>query len=59
MKRQLAKIINHGTWRVIYDDSRKWNQYRITKDGRKVIDYADLASCLYHISQEMFKEDYR
>lgn len=51
MKRQMAKIIHKGTWRVIFDDSKKTNPYRVTKDGRKVIDYADLTSCLYYIGQ--------
>lgn len=55
MKRQMAKIINNGTWRVIHDDTKTYNQYRITKNGRKVEDYADLASCLARIAEEMNK----
>lgn len=53
MKKQMAKIINNGTWRVIHDDTKTYNQYRITKNGRKVEDYADLASCLTRIAEEM------
>lgn len=53
MRRQLAKVYFKGVWRVIYDDSKMFNRYRVTLDGGKVIDYEDLASCLYHISQEV------
>ena len=53
MKRQMAKIIHNGTWRVIHDDSKSVNPYRITLNGRKVTDYGDLTSCLYHIGQEV------
>ena len=59
MKRQLAKIIHNGTWRVIHDDSMSLNPYRVTLNNRKVMDYADMASCLWHISQECFKEEYK
>jgi hypothetical protein len=52
MKRQMAKIIYHGTWRVIHDDSKSANPYRITLNGRKVTDYQDLRSCLWHIAEE-------
>ena len=58
MKRQMAKAIHNGIWRVIYDDSKKINPYRITLNNKKVTDYADMASCLWHISHECFKEDY-
>ena len=56
MKRQMAKIINHGTWRVIHDDSKTVNPYRITLNGRKVMDYADLRSCLWHITENTKEE---
>ena len=54
MKKQMAKIIDNGTWRVIYDDSKKYNPYRITKDNKKVVDFADYASCLYYIARESY-----
>ena len=53
MKRQMAKIICNGTWRVIHDDSKTINPWRITLDNRKVTDYADMSSCLWHIGQEV------
>ena len=56
MKRQMAKIINHGTWRVIHDDSKTVNPYRITLNGRKVMDYGDLRSCLWHIAENTKEE---
>ena len=57
MKRQMAKIIHRGIWRVIYDDSKKVNRYRVTKDGLKVVDYADMMSCLFHIGQAIEQEE--
>lgn len=56
MKKQMAKIINHGIWRVIHDDSKTVNSYRITLNNRKVTDYANMASCLWHIANEIKEE---
>lgn len=53
MKTQLAKVYHNGTWRVIHDDTKKNNAYRVTLNNRKVTDYADFASCLWHITQEL------
>lgn len=50
MKRQLAKVIHNGTIRVIYDDTKKVNAYRVTFNGRKVEDYANFESCLWFIA---------
>lgn len=55
MRRQLAKIINNGTWRIIYDDAKDMNPYRITKDNKKVVDYQDYVSCMYHMADVIFK----
>lgn len=49
MKKQLLKASIDGTYRVIFDDQKKINPYRITKNGRKVIDYADFKSCFVHL----------
>ena len=51
MKKQIVKVIYYGQWKVIHDDSKSVNPYRILLNGKKVIDYADLTSCLYHLSQ--------
>lgn len=51
MKRQVAKVINYGTWRVIHDDTKTVNPYRITMNGRKVADYQNLTSCLWHLTR--------
>ena len=53
MKRQMAKIIHQGIWKVIYDDTKTVNPYRVMYNGRKVIDYADLESCLWDIGQRI------
>ena len=50
-KRQVAKVINYGEYKVIYDDTKTVNPYRIYLNGRKVIDYQDLSSCLWHLAQ--------
>lgn len=49
MKKQLLKASIGGTYRVIFDDQKKINPYRITKNGKKVIDYADFKSCFVHL----------
>ena len=49
MKKQLLKASIDGTYRVIFDDQKKNNPYRITKNGRKVVDYADFKSCFVHL----------
>lgn len=51
MKTQLAKIYHNGTWRVIHDDTKTVNPFRVTLNNRKVEDYGDFASCLWHITQ--------
>lgn len=53
MKRQVVKVINYGTWKVIHDDTKTCNSYRITLNGRKVIDYQDLTSCLCYLTQNV------
>lgn len=53
MKRQVVKVINYGTWKVIHDDTKTVNPYRITLNGRKVIDYQDLTSCLWYLTQNV------
>ena len=49
MKRQLAKVFHNGTYRVIWDSEKEHNKYRLTFNGKKVDDYANLESCLYRI----------
>lgn len=53
MRRQVVKIVHYGTWRVIEDDAKKVNQFIVTKNGHKVIDYADLTSCLCYLTNEV------
>ena len=53
MKRQVVKVINYGVWKVIHDDTKTVNPYRIMLNGRKVQDYADLRSCLWHLAQSV------
>lgn len=61
MKRTVVKVIYKGTYRVEFDDSKRYNPYTIYKeyfDGRqkhktKVEAYEDMASCLYHLSSLM------
>lgn len=53
-KRQVAKIA--GDWKVVYDDSKRINRYRILRHNRKVTDYGDLPSCLFNIAERMWKE---
>ena len=60
MKKTVVKVIHNGTYRVEYDDSKHLNPYTIyheyygdggRKHKTKVEAYADLTSCLYHLSQ--------
>ena len=59
MTKQIMKleIPYNGTWRIIRDDSDKYNPYRIyreTNGHRKLIDkYGDIASCLHCITQQI------
>ena len=54
MRRQVMRIEYNGRWKVIHDDSKKFNPfivyYETWKDGRlhrnKVVEYADFASCI-------------
>lgn len=50
MKKQMAKVFHNGTLRVIWDDQKKVNAYRVTYNGRKVVDYDNLESCLFFIA---------
>ena len=58
MKRTVAKVTYNGVYKVIYDDSRKYNKYVIVseyygadnyKHSRTVIAYADFKSAMYDI----------
>ena len=57
MKTQVLKMIHHGTYTVIFDDTAKTNPYKIylthftngTKHKNKVGEYADLYSCLCYL----------
>lgn len=51
MKRQIAKVIFGGTYRIIQDDEKTINPFRVTKNGKKVVDYADLESCMFYLYQ--------
>ena len=62
MKRTVAKIIHKGTYRVVYDDSKYYNPYTIYYEhysngfhSKKLVEYADLTSCLYHLTEEVIK----
>lgn len=60
MKKTVAKVEHKGKYRVVFDDSTRFNPYSIYKeyyeDGgwhrKKLVAYADMTSCLYHIAQE-------
>lgn len=57
MKTQVLKMIHHGTYTVIFDDTAKTNPYKMyfthytngTKHKKKVEEYADLYSCLCYL----------
>lgn len=51
MKRQVSKILYYGEWKVIHDDTKAVNPYRVILNGKKVVDYADLKSCLCYLSE--------
>ena len=54
MKRMEAKVFSQaGTWKVIHDDQKEINPYRVTLNGRKRIDYADMTSCLLYLAQNV------
>ena len=59
MRRTVAKISNKGTYRVVFDDTKYINPYTIYREtydidadfhAKKIVSYADLKSCLYHLS---------
>lgn len=58
MKRQLAKIYSNGQWRVIHDDSKTTNPYRVTLNNRKVVDYADFTSCMHYLTEMVLRSEY-
>lgn len=62
MKRTVAKIHHNGTYRIIMDDSKKYNPYNVyhewLEDGfhqKKLAEYADIESGLHHISEVIRK----
>ena len=64
MKKTVAKIIHKGTYRVVFDDSTRCNPYTIYKEyytagGDKhrqtIVKYQDMASCMYHLTEEVIK----
>lgn len=58
MRKQLVKVIRYGTWKVVYDDARKTNPYRVYLNGKKAVDYADLTSCLYYLKEAIERREY-
>ena len=48
-RKQYAKVLWYGEYRVIHDDSRKYNKWLVTKQNKKVADFADFASCLLYM----------
>lgn len=57
MKRQVAKIVNNGIYKVIHDDSAAGNQYTIYKTTsghqKKLDTRSDIAGCLYYIAEDI------
>lgn len=59
MTKQIMKLMipHNGTWKIIQDDSDRYNPYRvyrISNEHRKLISkYGDLASCLHCITQQI------
>lgn len=59
MRRTVAKVVHKGTYRVVFDDTKYHNLYTIYHEtydidadfhAKKVVSYADLASCMYHLT---------
>lgn len=57
MRRQILKLECCGTWRIIHDDSKRYNPYIVYhdtwKDGwhrKKVADFCDLANAILYIA---------
>lgn len=61
MRKTVAKIMHKGTYRVVFDDSTRYNPYTIYKETysngakhiNKMISYSDFASCMYHITEDV------
>ena len=57
MTKTVAKVIYHGIYRIIFDDSQKYNPYRIiytaNNHQKQIARYADFPSCMYHICHLM------
>lgn len=60
MKKTVAKITHKGTYRVVYDDSTRYNPYTIYREWynrgkrtNKIASFSDFASCMYRITEEI------
>ena len=55
MRKQVATMVYKGQYKVVFDSDQVCNPYyvyRISDGHRKlVVRYADLASCMMHLSQ--------
>lgn len=62
MRTQVAKMIKSGTYKVIYDDKKRTNQYIIYKVSnghqKKVHEYGDFESCMYYLYMVCCKGDF-
>lgn len=66
MKKTVAKIIHKGTYRIVLDDKAEYNPYTIyheyyaggSKHSKRVETYADMYSCMYHITHYIIDENF-
>ena len=62
MVKTVAKIVSNGHYRVSYDDTEQMNPYTVYREwydkgwhSKKLASYADMVSCMYHITEEIIK----
>ncbi len=64
MRRTVARVYHHGTYRVIYDDTALIKPYTIYYEShdidgdfhsKKVESYADLGGCMYHLAEAVIR----
>lgn len=65
MKKTVAKISHKGTYRIVFDDKAQVNPYTIYhewydqgKHSKKIETYADMYSCMYHITHYIIDENF-
>lgn len=65
MRKTVAKISHKGIYRIVFDDKEPYNPYTIYHEwydmghhSKKVETYADMYSCMHHITHYIIDENF-